>query len=66
MDKYTYELVCIHKEDSILNYRICLVSLEAALNHAMEYKDKDEYKAVFINKYVPFDPKQNSQTWQIK
>lgn len=66
MDKFTYELVCIHKDDSDLNYKICLVSLESALNHAVEYKDKDEYKAIFINKYVPFDPKAGVQSWQIK
>lgn len=66
MKNYTYELVCIHKDDSMLNYRICLVSLESALTHALEYKDDENFKAVFINKFVPFDPKAESQSWQIK
>lgn len=66
MNKFTYELVCIHKDDSALNYRICLVNLEAALSHALEYKDDKNYKAIFINKFIPFDPTTESQSWQIK
>ena len=66
MKNFTYELVCIHKDDSLLNYRICLVDLESALNHALEYKDDENYKAIFINKFVPFDPKAGIKTWQIK
>ena len=56
MSEYKFEVVCIHPDSSLLNYRDdSFESLELAMDYVgqMPDKEKAEWKCILINKYKP-------------